>query len=96
MNNSRINRDNSEHYTEHLKLEIAQHIVRIIQERKLSQLEAGVLLGVTQPEVSKLKRGPHKRFSLERLLYFLNCLDISIDIYLTAAKDKPYQKITVF
>src|ERR1039458_10687008 len=48
------------------KAEIARQVNRILVARKLSQAEAGVILGIAQPRVSDLFRGRLGRFSLDR------------------------------
>ena len=52
------------------KAEIARRVNRILVARKLSQAEAGVILGIAQPRVSDLIRGRLGRFSLDKLLDF--------------------------
>lgn len=56
------------------KADIVIQIVQIIKERKLTQAEAAKLLGIDQPQVSALMRGRFYRFSLERLLKFMDAL----------------------
>lgn len=55
-------------------------------EKRLTQSQIGKLLGIKQPEISKLKNGQYSRFSLERLLYFFERLHYNIDIKLSPAK----------
>ncbi len=43
----------------------------IIEERKLMQADAGVLLGVSQPRVSDLVRGKIEKFSTDMLIEML-------------------------
>ena len=50
------------------KADLAHRIVDIIESRKLTQVQAGKVLGVDQPKVSALKRGRLTDFSIERLL----------------------------
>jgi predicted XRE-type DNA-binding protein len=52
------------------KAEIAREVNRILVARKLSQTEAGVILGIAQPRVSDLIRGRLGRFSLDKLIDF--------------------------
>ena len=52
------------------KAEIARQVNRILVARKLSQAEAGVILGIAQPRVSDLFRGRLGRFSLDKLINF--------------------------
>ncbi len=56
------------------KADIVIQIVKIIKQRKLTQAEAAKLLGIDQPQVSALMRGKFYRFSLERLLKFMDAL----------------------
>ena len=52
------------------KAEIARQVNRILVARKISQAEAGVILGIAQPRVSDLIRGRLGRFSLDKLIDF--------------------------
>ncbi len=65
---------------EFLKANLAITIHRIIKKRGLTQKEAAELLGVDQPEISKLKKGLYSRFKVERLFQFLNRLGRRIEI----------------
>jgi len=56
------------------KADVAREINRIVSERRLTQLEAGNLLGIGQPRVSQLKRGRLADFSLEKLIGFAKAL----------------------
>ncbi len=62
------------------KAELALRINSIINHRHLKQKEAGKLLKIDQPKVSKLMRGDLKDFSLERLMNFIMRLDRDIEI----------------
>ncbi len=62
------------------KAELTRRIASIIKHRHLTQVEAGNLLGIDQPKVSKLVRGDLKDFSLVRLMTFLTLLDRDIEI----------------
>jgi len=66
------------------KADLVDRIVDIIQERKLTQVQAGKLLGVDQPKVSALMRGRLTDFSIERLLRFLLLLGQNVHIAVTA------------
>ncbi|MDE0109350.1 MAG: helix-turn-helix transcriptional regulator [Bryobacterales bacterium] len=63
-----------------LKAEIVSRIDKIIRERKLKQVEAAKLLGLSQPDVSRLLRGSFREYSLERLLRLLARLGHDVDI----------------
>ena len=43
--------------THFLKAQIVSEIYRITNERKLTQAQAGKLMGITQPEVSRMFKG---------------------------------------
>jgi predicted XRE-type DNA-binding protein len=66
---------------EHLiKAQLVYKIDAILKDRKLKQVEAGKLLGIPQPDVSKMLRGEFRQFSVERLLRFLVVLDHDVEI----------------
>lgn len=62
------------------KARIVAQIGRIIQERKLTQVQAAELLGIDQPKVSGLLRGHFKGYSQERLIGFLTKLGMDVEI----------------
>jgi len=66
---------------EHLiKAQLVFKIDKILKSRRLKQAEAATLLGVKQPDVSKMLRGEFRQFSVERLLRFLVALDHDVEI----------------
>ena len=73
------------------KAELAHRISSIIKHRHLKQKEAGTLLGIDQPKVSKLSRGDLKDFSIERLMSFIMKLDRDIEIII---KKRPSSRKT--
>ena len=66
------------------KADLVDRIIDIIAERKLTQVQAGRVLGVDQPKVSALMRGRLTGFSIERLLRFLLLLGQDVRIAVTA------------
>jgi predicted XRE-type DNA-binding protein len=68
------------------RAELLRQINSIIAHRHLTQVQAAELLGTNQPTVSDLKRGRLSKFSLERLIGFLNALDRDVEI---VVKRKP-------
>ncbi|MFZ0562046.1 MAG: helix-turn-helix transcriptional regulator [Terriglobales bacterium] len=66
------------------KADLVDRIVDIIGERKLTQVQAGKVLGVDQSKVSALMRGGLTEFSLERLLRFLLLHGQDVHISVTA------------
>ena len=63
-----------------LKAELVSRIDRIIRQRKLKQVEAAELLGLSQPDVSRLLRGNFREYSVERLLRLLTALGRDVEI----------------
>lgn len=62
------------------KATIAALINSLLKEQKMSQEKAADSLGITQPQVSDLKRGKLSHFSIERLFGFLNALNQNVEI----------------
>jgi predicted XRE-type DNA-binding protein len=69
-----------------VKAELAARIIREVERRKLTQVQAASLLGIDQPKISALKQGRLSGFSVERLLRFL--LRLGRDVEITV-KSKP-------
>jgi predicted XRE-type DNA-binding protein len=66
---------------EHLvKAQLVYKIDTILKQRGLKQVQAAALLGIRQPDVSKMLRGEFRQFSIERLLRFLVALDQDVEI----------------
>ena len=63
-----------------VKATIALAIAQTIRERELTQEQAGVILGLTQPKVSDLVRGRLDKFTLDRLMRYLCKLDYDVTI----------------
>ncbi len=63
-----------------IKAQLVFKIDTLMKERDLKQIEAAVLLGIKQPDVSKMLRGEFRQFSVERLLHFLVALDQDVEI----------------
>jgi len=63
-----------------LKAELMRRIAIAIKERDLSQTSAAELLGITQPDVSKMLTGHFRQFSVERLMRFLVALGRDVEI----------------
>jgi predicted XRE-type DNA-binding protein len=74
---------------EHLvKAQLVFKIDSILKKRRLKQVEAAVLFGVRQPDVSKMLRGDFRQFSVERLLRFLVALDQDVQIIIKPHHDR--------
>ena len=63
-----------------VKAELVSRVDDIVRDRGLTQTEAARLMGLSQPDVSRLLRGDFREYSLERLFRLLNALGRDIDI----------------
>jgi len=69
------------------KMRLAVAVNKILSERKLTQKDAAVALGITQPKVSALQNYKLEGFSAERLMHFATALayDVVIELRPRAA-----------
>ncbi len=63
-----------------LKARLVSRIQDRIDERELSQTEAAKLMGLAQPDLSKILRGRFRGYSVERLMRGLSNLGSDIEI----------------
>ncbi|KMO20298.1 helix-turn-helix domain-containing protein [Methylobacterium platani] len=63
-----------------LKANLAAELRRLIAERALTQARAAALLGMAQPDLSKLLRGSLRGYSVERLMGFLTAFDQDVEV----------------
>jgi predicted XRE-type DNA-binding protein len=63
-----------------LKAQIMSEIYRLANERKLTQGEAGKLMSISQPEVSRMFKGHFREYSIDRLMGFLTSFDRDVEI----------------
>ncbi len=63
-----------------VKADLVGRIDDIVRGRGITQTEAARLMGLSQPDVSRLLRGDFREYSLERLFRLLNALGRDIDI----------------
>jgi predicted XRE-type DNA-binding protein len=63
-----------------IKADLGLMLIDLIAQRELTQTRAAALLGIKQPELSRLKGGDLSHYSVERLLGFLNCLNQRVEI----------------
>ena len=69
--------DAAAHY---LKAQIVAELHRLAAERKLTQSKAGEIMGITQPEVSRLFKGHFREYPVERVIAFLIAFDRDVEI----------------
>ena len=63
-----------------VKAQLVFRIDSIMKERHMKQVDAARLLGIRQPDVSKMLRGEFRQFSVERLLRFQVALGQDVEI----------------
>lgn len=68
-----------------IKAQLATKIADIIKRRKLTQVQAAELLGITQPKLSGLLRGQFRGISETKMLECLTRLGRDIEIVVKSA-----------
>ena len=71
-----------------LKAQIVSELYRLCSARKLSQAKAGVLLGISQPVVSRMFKGHFSEYSVERLMKFLTIFARDVEIVVRPSKPR--------
>ena len=78
-----------------LKAELVTRIDQIIRQRGLKQVEAAKLLGLSQPDVSRLLRGSFREYSVERLLRLLTALGRNVEIVIREPRPQQPGQLSV-
>ena len=78
-----------------LKAQLGAEIFSILQSRRLTQTEAAKVLGVKQPEISRLKKGKFSYYSVERLMRFLERLNCEVSIHIVRPESEEAERIIV-
>ena len=76
------------------KARLTLQIYRIIKARRVTQTQAGEILGIRQPQVSLLMRNRSGSFSVERLMDFLTALGHDVEVRVTPTR-KGHGQLTV-
>ena len=63
-----------------VKAELLSRIDEIIRKRRLTQTKAAEILGISQPDVSRLLKGAFQDYSVERLFRLLLVLGRDVEI----------------
>jgi predicted XRE-type DNA-binding protein len=63
-----------------VKATLTRQIANRIKEFGLTQVQAGIRLGISQPDVSKLMHGRYTGYSVDRLIAILNALEVDVEI----------------
>ena len=67
-----------------LKAQLVSRIDEIMTEKKLTQVKAAQLMGISQPDVSRLLQGQFRDVSVERIMRLLTRLGCDVDIVIKA------------
>jgi len=73
------------------KAKIASVVYDIIEKKELTHNEAGIILGVSQPEVAALADGRLYKFSIEELFDFIHAFDQDVEIVVRPKKQRKAQ-----
>lgn len=85
--------DAAELYT---RAALGSEVVKILKARGCTQAEAARLLGIKQPEVSALMCARFHRFSQERLIGFLNKLNLKVTLHISRHQQgEPFQQVSI-
>lgn len=63
-----------------LKAKLVSRLQSLIEGRGLTQTQAAGIMGIGQPDVSRMLRGHFRDFSVERLMRFLTAFGCDVDI----------------
>ncbi len=63
-----------------LKAQLVSRIDEIMTDKKLTQTQAAQVMGITQPDVSRLLKGQFRDVSVERIMRMLTRLGCEVDI----------------
>jgi predicted XRE-type DNA-binding protein len=66
--------------THYLKAQIVAELYRLTNDQELTQAQAGELMGISQPEVSRMFKGHFREYSVERLMGFLTAFNRDVEI----------------
>ena len=81
--------------TQLLKAELVTRIDKIIRQRGLKQVEAAKLLGLSQPDISRLLRGNFREYSVERLMRLLTALGRDVEIVIRDPNSQRQGRLSV-
>ena len=76
-----------------LKADLIIGITDLIKKKGLTQSQAAKVMGLVQPDVSKLMRGHFAGFSYERIFGFLTALGENVTIKVTEAPNKKRARV---
>lgn len=78
-----------------LKADLVARIDDIIRRRRLTQTRAAEILGLSQPDVSRLLRGDFRQYSVERLLRLLVALGRDVEIVIRKPRSRRPARLSI-
>ena len=78
-----------------LKADLVARIDDIIRRRRLTQTRAAEILGLSQPDVSRLLRGDFRQYSVERLLRLLVVLGRDVEIVIRKPRSRRPARLSI-
>lgn len=76
-----------------LKAQLVARLQEVVRARRMTQTKTAELIGVSQPDVSRMLRGQFRDISVERLVLFLTRLGCTIDIVVKPANKRAFAPI---
>src|SRR4051812_9328646 len=74
--------------THYLKAQIVAEIYRLTNARGLTQAQAGRLMGISQPEISRMFKGNFREYSIERLMSLVRVFVRDVEIVVKPRRRK--------
>ncbi len=79
-----------------VKAQLVTRIRDVVRKRKLTQEVAGEIIGLKQPDMSKMLRGEFRGYSIERLLDFLVAFGHDVEIVIKpSVRGKRAARLTI-
>lgn len=78
------------------KSNLVIEISKAIKKKKLTQIQAAEIFGISQPKLSELLSGHFRGYSVERLIYFLNEIGQDVDIVVKSKPRNRKARVTVY
>lgn len=78
-----------------LKADLVARIGEIVGARAMTQARAAELLGISQPDVSRLLRGDFRDYSVDRLLRLLTGLGRDVEIVIRKPRTRRQGRLRV-
>lgn len=79
--------------THEIKAQLVGTMLDVMKRRELTQTKAALVMGVSQPELSKYSRGQFRHVSVERLMTMLTKLGCEVDIVVHHKEMTPFAPI---